>query len=87
MRESLRREANIILKKIEQQWETEANKIRTNRFKDLNSQSWKTTAEGSERREAMETKYAGKSLTDLHSQRALYWLSTDQINPPPLKFR
>jgi hypothetical protein len=49
--------------------------------------NWTTSACGEERRESLKTKYGEKALLDLKSQRALYWLSIDQIIPPPLKFR
>jgi hypothetical protein len=53
----------------------------------LNCLGWHGSAKGKEKQEVLKTKYGQKSLLDLKTQRAVYWLSIDQIIPPTLLFR
>jgi hypothetical protein len=87
MQISLKQIAKVLIKKMDAKWEEEAVRIRTKRFKKLNPESWRTSPYCAERKAALVSKYGGNTLQDMKTQRALYWLSIDQIIPPALNFR
>jgi hypothetical protein len=87
MAESVCRVANSVLQTIKRNGITRQTPLEKIDLKKTSMPSGGATASGQERREQLKFKYGNKSLLDQKTQRGIYWLSIDQIIPPPLIFR
>jgi hypothetical protein len=87
---ALTKEANKVYSCLDSEWEKQREAFRKKICRNVNCDKWKNvnpSHEQEERAAALQTKYGEKKLTDLQSQKELYWLLTDQIIPSGHNFR
>jgi hypothetical protein len=74
---------------IDTTWQKEGHAVRKARFKHLLPTPWTPPnyTRWEDKMSILNLKYGAKKLKDFPTQRALYWLSVDQILPRPQPFR
>jgi hypothetical protein len=87
---ALTKKAAKVYISLDSEWEKQREAVRKKICQNLNGKKWKKPKPSHEQEEqatALLTKYGEKKLTDLQSQKKMYWLLTDQIIPSPHNFR
>jgi hypothetical protein len=87
---ALTKKATKVYNSLDTEWEKQREAVRKKITQELNSEKWKKDNPSHEQEEqtaALLTRYKGKKLTDLQSQKNIYWLFADQIIPSKPIFR
>jgi hypothetical protein len=87
---ALTKKAAEVYSSLDSEWENQREAVRKKICQNLNCDKMKKSNpshEQQERAAALLMKYGDKNLTDLQSQKKMYWLLTDQIIPSRHNFR
>jgi hypothetical protein len=87
---ALTKKAANVYSSLDTEWEKQREAVRKKIVQNLNCEKWKKVNPSHEqegRAATLLTKYGGKKLTDLRSQKNNYWLYADQIIPSKHIFR
>jgi hypothetical protein len=86
---ALKKESKNVLARLPDRWKTEARQVRNKLGLNMNCEKWRETpTEGQNKTMSkMQKLFPEKSLIDIKTQKAVYWLAVGQIIPPIHKFR
>jgi hypothetical protein len=87
---ALTKKAAKVYDSLDTEWEKQREAVRKRITQDLNCEKWKKDNPSHKQEEqaaALLTRYGGKKLTDLRSQKNIYWLYADQMIPSKHIFR